>query len=44
MDTNMLGELSDVDLDKILEMALGGLSPEGNIDMIIDGFIESLKG
>ena len=37
-------ELSDVDLDRILEMALGGLSPDERIDMVIDDFIESLKG
>ena len=39
-------ELSDADIDKILEMTLGTLSAdaEGKIDIIINEFIESLKG
>ncbi len=41
---NVSSDLSDADLDKILEMALGGFSPEGKLDMVIDEFIESLKG
>ena len=36
--------LSDSELDMILEKAFGVLSPEGKVDMVIDEFIESLKG
>ena len=44
IDSNMQGELSDDDLDKILEMAMGTISSENTIDMLIDEFIENLKG
>lgn len=41
---NSWESLSDDDLDMIIERTLGGSSPERKIDMIIDEFIESLKG
>ena len=46
MDDDIFGESFDMDLDMIFEMAFGALSAsaEGKIDMIIDEFIESLKG
>ena len=44
IDNNILRELSDDDLDKILERALGTISSEDTIDMLIDEFIENLKG
>lgn len=44
IENNIWDGLSDTDLDLILERALGIFSPEGKIDMIIDEFIESLKG
>jgi len=43
VDTNVLGRLSNADLDKILERALISLSPEEKIDVIIDEFIESIE-
>lgn len=44
INNNILGGLSDDELDIILDRALGSLSPEERIDIIIDEFIESLKG
>ena len=46
MNNNASVDLSDTDLDRILEMALDTLSmeTEGKIDIIIDEFIENLKG
>jgi len=44
IDNKIWDGLSDDDLDIILERSLGVFSPEGKIDMIIDEFIESLKG
>ena len=41
---NMLMSSDDVDLDKILEKALGALFADNKIDMMIDEFIENLKG
>ena len=44
VENNAFGGLSDSELDMILEKAFGVLSPEGKVDMLIDEFIESLKG
>ena len=44
IENNIWDGLSDTDLDLILEKALGIFSPEGKIDMIMEEFIESLKG
>jgi flagellar protein FlaC len=44
VENNIWEDLSDEDLDKIIERTLGGSPPEEKIDMIIDKFIESLKG
>jgi len=44
INNNILGELSDDELDILLDRALGSLSLEGRVDMIINEFIESLKG
>lgn len=35
---------SDKELDSIIEQTLGGISAESRVDMIIDEFIENLKG
>jgi flagellar protein FlaC len=43
MNNDILMELSDNDLEIILERALGSLSPENTVDMLIDEFIENLK-
>ncbi|HEY0090678.1 MAG TPA: flagella accessory protein C [Candidatus Lokiarchaeia archaeon] len=43
MSNNIFKDISDDELDKILERALGTLSVDGQIDMMIDDFIESLK-
>lgn len=43
-EKNSFGGLSDSELDMILEKAFGLVSPEGKVDMLIDEFIESLKG
>ena len=43
-ENNLWENLSDNELDIIIERTLGGPSPETKIDMIIDEFIESLKG
>jgi len=42
--TKMSGELSDNDLDTIIEQSLMALSVDQKIDVAIDEFIESLKG
>jgi len=45
VEDNGFGSLSDAELDMILDKAFGSLSPtEGKVDMLIDEFIESLKG
>jgi flagellar protein FlaC len=44
INNDMLQDLSDTDLDIILDRTLGSLYPDGKIDMIINEFIESLKG
>ena len=44
MDDDMLSQLSDEDLYIILEGALGAISSEDSIDMLIAEFIENLKG
>jgi len=46
IDNNIYDESFDIDLDMIFEMAFGSLSTsaEEKIDMLIDEFIESLKG
>ena len=46
MDDDIFGESCDMDLNMIFETVFGALSAsaEGKIDMIIDEFIESLKG
>jgi len=44
VENNLWDNLSDGELDLIIERTLGGSSPETKIDMIIDEFIESLKG
>jgi len=44
VENSNFGGLSDSELDIILENAFGVLSPEGKVDMLIDEFIESLKG
>lgn len=41
---NSWKNLSDDDLDIIIERALGGSSSDNRIDLVIDEFIESLKG
>jgi radical SAM superfamily enzyme YgiQ (UPF0313 family) len=46
IDSNIYDESFDIDLDMIFEMAFGSLSTssDAKIDMLIDEFIESLKG
>lgn len=44
VEDNGFENLSDAALDIILDKAFGAMSPEGKVDMLIDEFIESLKG
>jgi len=44
IDSNTLEQLSDRELDKIIEKSLGVLSLDDRVDIFVDEFIESLKG
>ncbi len=44
IDNKTLEQLSDRELDKIIEKSLGALSLDDRIDLFVDEFIESLKG
>jgi len=44
INNNTLEQLSDRELDKLIEKSLGVLSLDDKIDLFVDEFIESLKG